>query len=119
MDITLERILSLLPRKPDGKLVHGAKKAFAESIGLKGGNLISDWEAGRVTSYRNYLYEISDKYNVSVEWLKGETDIKEKAAPAIGDDFTESDIKFMELFASAPEWKRKAAMALLMAAEEE
>ncbi len=88
MDITLERILSLLPRKPDGSYVHGAKKEFAESIGLKGGNLVSDWEAGRVTSYRNYLYEISDKYNVSVEWLKGETDIKEKAASPMGDDFS-------------------------------
>ena len=88
MDITLERILSLLPRKPDGSYVHGAKKEFAESIGLKGGNLVSDWEAGRVTSYRNYLYEISDKYNVSVEWLKGETDIKEKAASQMGDDFS-------------------------------
>jgi hypothetical protein len=120
MDITLERILSLIPRKPDGKFVHGAKKAFAEKIdGLNHPQIIADWEAGRNKSYNNYLYQIADKYNVSVEWLKGESDIKEKAVPAIGDDFTESDIKFMELFASAPEWKRKAAMALLMAAEEE
>ena len=118
MDITLERILSLLPRKPDGKFVHGCKKAFATSLGLPH-NIVMEWESGKSRSYRNYLYQIADKYNVSVEWLKGESDIKEKAAPAIGDDFTESDIKFMELFASAPEWKRKAAMALLMAAEEE
>lgn len=119
MDITLERILALLPRKPDGKLVHGAKAEFAKNLGFKNGTILNDWEAERSDSYRNYLYEIADKYNVSVEWLKGETDIKEKAAPAIGDDFTESDIKFMELFSNAPEWKRKAAMALLMAAEEE
>ena len=30
MDITLERILSLIPKKPDGSYVHGAKKEFAE-----------------------------------------------------------------------------------------
>lgn len=78
MDITLERILSLIPRKDDGKFVHGAQKEFAESIGLKSGNLIADWIKGRSKSYANYIYEIADKYNVSVEWLKGETDIKEK-----------------------------------------
>lgn len=112
MDITLERILSLLPRKSDGKLVHGAKKAFAESIGLKGGNLISDWEAGRVTSYRNYLYEIADKYNVSVEWLKGETDIKEKAAPTNGDDFIK---QFSKLTPDNQELIRKMVESLASA----
>ena len=86
MDITLERILSLLPRKPDGKFVHGVKKEFAESIGLRGGNLVSDWKAGRSDSYRKYLYEISAKYNVSVEWLKGESDIKEKTVPVVDEE---------------------------------
>lgn len=81
MDITLERILSLIPQKPDGSFVHGAKKEFAQSLGLLNGNLVSDWIKGRTTSYEKYIYEIADKYNVSVEWLKGETDIKEKPAP--------------------------------------
>lgn len=76
MDITLERILSLIPKGEDGKFKHGALKAFANSIGLKSGNLISDWSNNRSHSYLNYLYEISAKYNVSVEWLKGETDEK-------------------------------------------
>lgn len=74
MDKTLERILSLLPRKPNGSFEHGAKTAFAHSIGLKNGNIISDWIKGRTNSYQNYLYEISAKYNVSVEWLEGKTD---------------------------------------------
>lgn len=74
MDITLERVLSFIPRKPDGKFVHGAKKIFAESIGLNHPQIISDWMAGRNSSYRNYLYAVSAKYNVSVEWLRGETD---------------------------------------------
>ena len=80
MDITLERILSLIPKKPDGKYVHGAKKEFAQSIGLENGNLVADWEKGRTFSYTNYLYEIAAKYHVSVEWLKGETDEKTPAA---------------------------------------
>lgn len=74
MDTTLERILMLLPHKPDGSLAHGAKKEFARSIGLKNGNLVTDWINGRTNSYKNYLYEIAAKYGVSVAWLKGETD---------------------------------------------
>lgn len=93
MDITLERILSLIPRKQNGDFVHGAKKEFAQSLGLKNGNLVSDWEKGRTNSYTNYLYQISDKYNVSVEWLKGETDVKEKPAPKNGDEFWELYMK--------------------------
>ncbi len=74
MDKTLEHILTLLPKKEDGSFTHGAKIAFAQSIGLKNGNLVSDWIRGRTNSYVNYLYEIAAKYGVSVEWLRGETD---------------------------------------------
>ena len=117
MDITLERILSLLPRKPDGKFVHGAKAEFARSIGLKGGESITQWETGYSDGYKQHLYIIADKYNVSVEWLKGETDIKEKPTPK--GELSSGDAELIELFKAAPEWKRKAALALLRAAEEE
>lgn len=80
MDISLERILSLIPRKPDGSYVHGAKKNFCESIGAPT-NIISEWEAGRVKSYRGYIYIIASVYHVSVEWLRGETDIKNPPIP--------------------------------------
>lgn len=73
MDIVLERILSLLPKKPDGKYVRGAKKEFADKINIDK-EIISQWIAGTNKSYRKYLYQISSVYNVSVEWLKGETD---------------------------------------------
>ena len=78
MDIVLERMLSLIPKKPDGRFVHGALKEFANSVGLKSGNLISDWMNGRSTSYLNYVYTVSSVYNVSVDWLYGKTDQKEK-----------------------------------------
>ena len=74
MDIVLTRILSLIPKKPDGKFVHGALKEFANKLNLKSGNVVSDWMNGRSTSYISYVYQIADIYNVSVEWLKGETD---------------------------------------------
>lgn len=80
MDIALERILSLIPKKPDGKFVHGAKKEFAISIGYDSGDIVSMWIKGTSTSYLGKLHEIAIKYNVPVEWLKGETDIKEKSS---------------------------------------
>lgn len=78
MDIMLERILSLIPTKENGDFVHGEKKKFAEKIGLKSGNVISDWIMGRSSSYANYIYKISAVYGVSVEWLNGESEQKEK-----------------------------------------
>lgn len=92
MDITLERILSLIPKKPNGKYVHGSFAQFARSVGLSSGNLVSDWIAGRTNSYKNYLYEIAAKYDVSVEWLKGETDEK-KPTTAKGDGLDDDKIK--------------------------
>ena len=74
MDITLERILSLIPKKQNGKYLHGAKKAFGESIGYVGGEIVTMWEKGSSKSYMGKIYEISSIYNVSVEWLRGETD---------------------------------------------
>ena len=75
MDITLERILSLIPKKPNGDFVYGAKKEFCEKIGAPT-NIVNEWVRGVSKSYRNYLYQIADAYHVSVEWLKGETDEK-------------------------------------------
>lgn len=74
MDITLERILSLLPKKDDGSFVRGAKKDFAVSIGYDSGDIVSMWVKGSSSSYYGKLHEIAAKYNVSVDWLKGETD---------------------------------------------
>lgn len=82
MDITLQRILSLLPTKPDGKIVRGAKKEFAMSIGYESGDIVSQWTNGESTSYKNKLHEIAVKYDVSVEWLKGETDEKKTTRPS-------------------------------------
>ena len=83
MDKTLERILSLLPRKPDGTLVHGAKIAFAKSIGYNDGHIVSMWENGTSNSYLKKLHEIAAKYDCSVEWLRGETDEKK---PVVRED---------------------------------
>lgn len=86
MDVTLTRILSLLPHE-NGKIKRGAKKTFAQSIGYDSGDIVSMWINGASQSYKKKLHQIADEYHVSVAWLKGETDdptveaegIKEKA----------------------------------------
>lgn len=111
MDIMLERILSLVPRKADGDFVHGSLKDFAESIGLKSGNVIADWVSGRSKSYKKKLHEISDKYNVSVEWLEGKTDQKEKAAAVSSDGLTDEETTFLNEFRLMSEAERKFLLA--------
>lgn len=74
MDIMLQRILSLIPDR------HGADAEFARSLGYKSGNVVADWRAGRSGSYRGKLREIAEKYNVTVDWLCGNSPQTEKPA---------------------------------------
>lgn len=73
MDVTLTRILSLLPHE-NGKIKRGAKKTFAQSIGYDSGDIVSMWINETSQSYKKKLHQIADEYHVSVAWLKGETD---------------------------------------------
>lgn len=76
MDITLQRILSLIPKDDRGKYIRGSKKDFAISIGYDSGDIVSMWIKGTSVSYKNKLFEIAERYGVSVEWLAGKTDTK-------------------------------------------
>ena len=69
MDDTLERIVKCIGPK------HGAKKQLAEYLGIHP-NVITNWLNGRNRSYRRYLDEIAQYFNVSVSYLKGNTDQK-------------------------------------------
>ncbi len=74
MDITVERIASLLPKDKNGKLAYGAKIEFTRSLGFKKGNVFSMWESGTNKSYIDYLPDIAKQYGVSTDWLFGLTD---------------------------------------------
>ena len=111
MDKTLERIISLLPTKPDGSLKHGARTEFAKSIGAPG-NIFAEWMAGRNGSYKNYIYQIADKYNVSVEWLKGESDQKEKSSTPVGAELDAETIQLREIWDTADQEEREALLAM-------
>jgi hypothetical protein len=115
MDIVLERIISLIPQKESGGFVHGAKKTFAQSIGYKGGEIISDWLAGRSDTYLSKVYEISEKYDVDVDWLLGKTDCKKKKPSENGEPKSEYDAKFNEIWGDLTEEQKEAAIAFMRA----
>lgn len=116
LDIVLKRILSLIPQKPNGKFVHGAVKEFANGLGLKTGNIVSDWIAGRSKSYESYIYQIASKYNVSVKWLRGETD-ERKPIFVFENGLSAEAKELIRLFDLASPELRSAALAVLKSAE--
>ena len=83
MDIALERIVNEL------KLQNKKKIDLTESLGIVN-SAFGNWLSGRNTSYKKYLHAIASFLDVSVEYLKGETDIKKPPKPSVTDD----DIKF-------------------------
>ena len=118
MDITLVRILSLIPKKDDGTFKHGAKAEFGRSLGYDGGEIINMWEKGASTSYVKKLHEISAKYNVSLEWLRGETDDpSQKKKPATDGDRLNPD--YMKLNAANRAAIDAAIAALLKSQQQE
>lgn len=116
MDITLARILSLIPKKDDGTFKHGAKAEFGRSLGYDGGEIINMWENGSSTSYVKKLHEISAKYNVSLEWLRGETDDPApKKERTMSGALSDAEIQLLELFRKLPSDTQERFPALLEA----
>jgi transcriptional regulator with XRE-family HTH domain len=69
MDITLQRIIEEL------KLQNKLQKDLTDFLKINYSSF-GNWKAGRNTSYLKYLHAIANYLDVSVEYLKGETDIK-------------------------------------------
>ena len=121
MDIVLERILSLIPKDPDGKYVHGAKTKFAKKIGYNDGAIVAMWENGSSISYNKKLYQIADQYHVSVEWLQGKTEdksIKETPDPKI-EGYSELQQAAIQFVLSLPPDKLERFVKMGRAAFEE
>lgn len=121
MDVVLERILSLLPHDENGKIMRGAKKDFAKSIGYDSGDIVSMWIKGTSLSYKNKLHEIAAKYHVSVEWLQGKTEdksIKETLDPKI-EGYSELQKAAIQFVLSLPPDKLERFVKMGRAAFEE
>ena len=71
MDPIIGRVVAELRAQKKSQL------ELAQHLGVTQ-NVITDWKSGRIKSYTKYIHGIADFLGVSVEYLKGETDKKEK-----------------------------------------
>lgn len=69
MDITLERIIQ------EVKAQQKKQSDLTDFLGISD-STFGNWKSGLNTSYLKYLHAIASYLDVSVEYLKGETDIK-------------------------------------------
>ena len=53
------------------------QKNLCDFLGLSSNNY-TDWKSGKSSSYKKYLPEIAEYLNVSIDYLLGKTNIKEK-----------------------------------------
>lgn len=85
----LVKILNLIGKK------HGAQKELANFLGISSNN-ITDWKSGRNKSYRLYLPQIAEYYSVSLDWLSGLTNEKEKPAINENDELSALQSEIMD-----------------------
>lgn len=69
MDITLTRIIEEL------KVQQKRKIDLTDHLGMVS-SAFGNWVSGRNSSYKKYIHAIAEYLDVSVEYLKGETDTK-------------------------------------------
>lgn len=79
---TVERIFELLIKSGT------EQKVFASAIGTTE-NKISEWKARKTKAYVKYLPEIADYFGVSIDYLLGKTDIKNKPTNTKVDELTQ------------------------------
>lgn len=89
-DVTPKRISKLLKEQ------NIQRKVFQEDLGFSK-NAVSEWMSGFTKSYRKKLPEIAKYLNVSIEYLLGETDIKEKPVTDNGNGLSEEKKQLIEL----------------------
>ena len=87
--------------------VNKAPNKVASELGITSGTA-TKWKNGAVPQDRT-IKKIADYFGVSVEYLKGETDIKNPGAK----DSTEMDKEVVRLFSKVPEEKKEEAMRYL------
>ena len=103
MDLTMQRILEEM------QLQNKQQTELGEYLTVTP-NVVTDWKSGRLKSYKKYLHAIADFLNVSVEYLKGETDKKEKPLSEneerlkelyeITANFSETEIQLLKAYAA-------------------
>lgn len=78
---------------------------------------INDWKRGKAKPKDCDIALIASFLDTTPEYLKGETNIKEKPATISDDGLTEEQYRLVKLFDAAPPELQKAALAVLESRE--
>ena len=97
---TLDVIKSLL------EITDKTQKDLCDYLGLEKGTF-SAWNGNRSQSYKKYIPQIADFFNVSTDYLLGKTD--EKNSPSIG-AVTEKVKEFVDILSVLPEDEQAEAL---------
>ena len=90
--------------------------AFAKILNINNSTLCQYENGDRMPS-DDIKGRIADHFCVSMDYLMGRTNVREKPAPADGDGLTEEQMEIVKLYAAAPDALRAAALAVLRSAE--
>lgn len=102
---TIDRVLHLAKEK-------GISQAFiCGKLGLRR-TYLSEVRIGKDSLSDDRIAVIADLLNTTPEYLKGETDQKEKPADSKADELSEYDARVLAWFHSLPQEKRKAILDL-------
>lgn len=108
MDIMLQRINKLIGNK------RGAKKDLADFLGINQ-NAITGWLSGRISSYQKYAPQIAEFYGVSLDWLSGNSDKKEKPTTNKDDELTQLQSDIMDAVKLLSEDRQQMILAQIKA----
>lgn len=109
MEITLTRIMEEL------KWQKKMQYELTDYLGINYSSFAA-WKAGRNKSYLKYLHAIADFLDVSVEYLKGETDEKKKPSADKGEELTNEKRLIGALYDQVPKEKRSEAIKRIIEA---
>ena len=94
--LTLNKIIDLMSQ-------HSCdNQKLATALGLNR-QVVTDWKAGRSKSYKKYLPQIAEYFNVSVDYLLGKTEEAQNNKPASGGELTDHDRILLEAYHANPD----------------
>ena len=79
--------------------------------------MVSAYETGRHQLTTDMLIELSDFFNVSIDYLVGKSNIRYPADAFFKDSLNEKEIKLLDLFRKLPKEKQEQAFGVLFALE--
>lgn len=75
--------------------------------------VITDWKSGKSQSYKKYLYQLAELLHTTPEYLKGETEQKEKPMKSFENNLSPEELAIVKAYRSKSEEIKAAARGLL------